>query len=310
MDAAMLTCLQIHEDQEAGGVLVFLPGQDDIESLQLLLEENLPYVRSKLSGQGLLKGSVISETTASAAVSTKHTVEGEATVDAEKIVTTTVEYATEGADSSYTVSLLQDFEVMALYAAMPPDEQLKVFSPMRPGVRRFILSTNIAETSVTISGIKYGEKLFCPLLSLLYSCSFHCLSRGYGLREDALHHSADRSGNAQGAACGEVPSEPEGRACGQRVRWQVLPSLHGRYKSIHTAILHLLIVFVSRRNIRQAAASSSSGDSAHKHRTSASTAESAGDPVPGTLPFPVASHGSVHAQGTGAAAHGRGHRQG
>jgi HrpA-like RNA helicase len=35
---------------------------------------------------------------------------------------------------------------------MPTDEQLRVFSRPHPGVRRFVLSTNIAETSVTVSG--------------------------------------------------------------------------------------------------------------------------------------------------------------
>lgn len=43
---------------------------------------------------------------------------------------------------------------------MPPDEQLKVFKPSPSGKRKFILSTNIAETSVTISGIKYGELVY------------------------------------------------------------------------------------------------------------------------------------------------------
>lgn len=33
--------------------------------------------------------------------------------------------------------------------------QLRAFAPGPPGVRKFVLSTNIAETSVTISGIKY-----------------------------------------------------------------------------------------------------------------------------------------------------------
>lgn len=33
---------QIHVEEESGGVLVFLPGQDDIESLHSLLEDNLP----------------------------------------------------------------------------------------------------------------------------------------------------------------------------------------------------------------------------------------------------------------------------
>jgi HrpA-like RNA helicase len=49
VDAAMLTCLQVHAEEEPGGVLVFLPGQDDIESLQGLLEEHLPTVRGRQS---------------------------------------------------------------------------------------------------------------------------------------------------------------------------------------------------------------------------------------------------------------------
>lgn len=37
---------------------------------------------------------------------------------------------------------------------MPPHEQAKAFVPY-PGKRKIILATNIAETSVTIPGIKY-----------------------------------------------------------------------------------------------------------------------------------------------------------
>ncbi|MCL4128157.1 UNVERIFIED_CONTAM: hypothetical protein GTU68_036888 [Idotea baltica] len=46
-------------------------------------------------------------------------------------------------------------KVYPLYAALPQHKQLKVFSPSLPGERKVILSTNIAETSVTIPGIKY-----------------------------------------------------------------------------------------------------------------------------------------------------------
>ena len=44
LDAALRTCAQIHSSEAPGGVLVFLPGQEDIESLQALLEEHLPSV--------------------------------------------------------------------------------------------------------------------------------------------------------------------------------------------------------------------------------------------------------------------------
>nr|CAD7424964.1 unnamed protein product [Timema monikensis] len=46
-------------------------------------------------------------------------------------------------------------KVYPLYSSLPSHMQLDVFRPTAPGMRKVILSTNIAETSVTISGIKY-----------------------------------------------------------------------------------------------------------------------------------------------------------
>lgn len=46
-------------------------------------------------------------------------------------------------------------KVFPFYAALPYHKQLKVFAPTLPGERKVIVSTNIAETSVTIPGIKY-----------------------------------------------------------------------------------------------------------------------------------------------------------
>lgn len=45
--------------------------------------------------------------------------------------------------------------VHTLYAAQPSTQQMAVFNPGPENMRKLILSTNIAETSVTISGIKY-----------------------------------------------------------------------------------------------------------------------------------------------------------
>ncbi|XP_027888190.1 ATP-dependent RNA helicase DHX33 [Xiphophorus couchianus] len=45
--------------------------------------------------------------------------------------------------------------VIPLYASLPPAQQLRVFQPAPKGCRKVILATNIAETSVTISGIKF-----------------------------------------------------------------------------------------------------------------------------------------------------------
>ncbi|KXZ53924.1 hypothetical protein GPECTOR_6g842 [Gonium pectorale] len=45
--------------------------------------------------------------------------------------------------------------VLPIYAALPPEQQMKVFEPAPPGTRKAILATNIAETSITIPGVRY-----------------------------------------------------------------------------------------------------------------------------------------------------------
>lgn len=45
--------------------------------------------------------------------------------------------------------------VYPLFAALPHKQQMETFKPPPPGCRKVILSTNIAETSITIPGIKY-----------------------------------------------------------------------------------------------------------------------------------------------------------
>ena len=44
---------------------------------------------------------------------------------------------------------------LPLYAGLPTDQQMAVFEPAEPGSRKVILSTNIAEASVTIDGIRF-----------------------------------------------------------------------------------------------------------------------------------------------------------
>jgi len=45
--------------------------------------------------------------------------------------------------------------VYPLFASLPNKEQMKAFQPAASGYRKIILATNIAETSVTIPGVKY-----------------------------------------------------------------------------------------------------------------------------------------------------------
>lgn len=49
-----------------------------------------------------------------------------------------------------------------IYSGLPQELQMKVFAPPKRNVRKVVIATNIAETSITIDGIVY--------LSLLVTC--------------------------------------------------------------------------------------------------------------------------------------------
>ncbi|XP_068665462.1 probable pre-mRNA-splicing factor ATP-dependent RNA helicase DEAH4 isoform X2 [Aristolochia californica] len=48
-----------------------------------------------------------------------------------------------------------DAIILPLHGSLPPEMQVRVFSPAPPNCRRFIVSTNIAETSLTVDGVVY-----------------------------------------------------------------------------------------------------------------------------------------------------------
>ncbi|KAE8696645.1 hypothetical protein F3Y22_tig00110653pilonHSYRG00041 [Hibiscus syriacus] len=46
-----------------------------------------------------------------------------------------------------------DALILPLHGSLPPEMQVRVFSPPPPNCRRFIVATNIAETSLTVDGV-------------------------------------------------------------------------------------------------------------------------------------------------------------
>src|SRR6478735_1614334 len=57
-------------------------------------------------------------------------------------------------DTAEALRDLRNTEVLPLYARLPTAEQQRVFQPSRTG-RRIVLATNVAETSLTVPGIRY-----------------------------------------------------------------------------------------------------------------------------------------------------------
>ncbi|GAB2280602.1 hypothetical protein Dimus_015231 [Dionaea muscipula] len=48
-----------------------------------------------------------------------------------------------------------DAIILPLHGSLPPEMQVRVFNPAPPNCRRFIVATNIAETSLTVDGVVY-----------------------------------------------------------------------------------------------------------------------------------------------------------
>lgn len=96
--AAALDCvMQVHVSEPEGDILVFLTGQEEIDTSVEVLNDRVKTL-----------GSAVSE-----------------------------------------------LIVVPVYAAMPSEMQSKIFEPAPEGARKVVLATNIAETSITIDGIKY-----------------------------------------------------------------------------------------------------------------------------------------------------------
>ncbi|WVZ95241.1 hypothetical protein U9M48_041032 [Paspalum notatum var. saurae] len=108
IDAAIVTVLQIHVTQPPGDILVFLTGQEEIETVDEILKHRTRGLGTKIS----------------------------------------------------------ELIICPIYANLPTELQAKIFEATPEGARKVVLATNIAETSLTIDGIKYViDPGFCKIKS-------------------------------------------------------------------------------------------------------------------------------------------------
>uniref|UniRef100_A0A4W5K2F7 RNA helicase n=1 Tax=Hucho hucho TaxID=62062 RepID=A0A4W5K2F7_9TELE len=97
--ATVETVLKIHETEDDGDVLAFLTGQEEVEKVVSLLQE-----QARALGR---------------------------------------------------LGMKKYLKVLPMYAGLPYTDQMKVFERTPPTVRKVVVATNIAETSITINGIVF-----------------------------------------------------------------------------------------------------------------------------------------------------------
>ncbi|KAL8938893.1 MAG: hypothetical protein Q9211_002990, partial [Gyalolechia sp. 1 TL-2023] len=145
-----------HKKLPPGGMLVFLTGQNEITSLAKRLKR--AFVHSY--GSKEIVGSVRIGA-AEAPLETEDLDIGEDDPRADRMQDETIsdvedvdaddgEFDIEGSTPS-----LSQIHVLPLYSQLQTKDQLKVFEPPPEGSRLIVLATNVAETSLTIPGIRY-----------------------------------------------------------------------------------------------------------------------------------------------------------
>ena len=99
------------------------------------------------------------------------------------------------------------YELLPLHGSIPSSEQRRIFTPPRPGVRKVVLSTNVAETSITIDDVvfvidcgKMKEKTYDP-----YS-KMSSLASGWISKANAKQR-AGRAGRSRPGVCFRLYSQ-------------------------------------------------------------------------------------------------------
>ncbi|EXJ87615.1 hypothetical protein A1O3_04576 [Capronia epimyces CBS 606.96] len=167
-----------HRKLPRGGILVFLTGQNEIRQVGARLRELL----APRSGADLKPATPRVQIAANEApleaedweVGPTNSMDGHDDLDVE-ILTHSEDEAEEAefdisddeheqGPLSFAASSTLEFSskepytsvhILPLYSQLPTSEQLKVFEPPPPNSRLIILATNVAETSLTIPGIRY-----------------------------------------------------------------------------------------------------------------------------------------------------------
>uniref|UniRef100_A0A8D0HC67 DEAH-box helicase 37 n=1 Tax=Sphenodon punctatus TaxID=8508 RepID=A0A8D0HC67_SPHPU len=168
---------KIHRMLPSGGILVFLTGQAEVNSLCRRLRKAFPFRKNKMAGDEdkddtvektrRFKKSRQKKTTTLPKInldnySVMPADEGDEDRDAEMdddedAVGSDIDLdlgddGSEGGEEPYSSLPLY---VLPLYSLLAPEKQAKVFRPPPPGTRFCIVATNVAETSLTIPGVKY-----------------------------------------------------------------------------------------------------------------------------------------------------------
>ncbi|XP_028271001.1 putative ATP-dependent RNA helicase DHX37 [Parambassis ranga] len=168
------TC-KIHRMLPPGGILVFLTGQAEVHTLCRKLRNAFPFRKGNRTaaedeeletseGMRKFKKAKQKKTVSlprinldnySALPVDEGDEDREAGIGDEEDGDSDLDLGDDTADTEEKADPSIPLYVLPLYSLLAPEQQAKVFRPSPPGTRLCVVATNVAETSLTIPGIKY-----------------------------------------------------------------------------------------------------------------------------------------------------------
>lgn len=160
IEEAFKKSCKIHKRLPPGGILVFLTGQNEINTVVRKLRKEFPFRNNKPHLYDLNDD-------------TEYRASNNVTMEAEDVDLEIAlreraaeelesESENDSEDEEGFDETLEDHQsetdplyVLPLYSLLPTKQQMKVFENPPPGSRLCIVATNVAETSLTIPGIRY-----------------------------------------------------------------------------------------------------------------------------------------------------------
>ncbi|KAI8986924.1 P-loop containing nucleoside triphosphate hydrolase protein [Pilobolus umbonatus] len=157
---------KIHERLPTGGILVFLTGQNEINLLCKQLRKTYPALPPSSSKKAVKEEqkAVKLESKKESLPAGKVDMEDESLELGDDYVEEDFDLESDDSDDDIGEGFEDDelvdvkdapLHVLPLYSMLPTAAQLRVFQPPPEGTRLCVIATNVAETSVTIPGIRY-----------------------------------------------------------------------------------------------------------------------------------------------------------
>ncbi|KAK3586402.1 hypothetical protein CHS0354_013106 [Potamilus streckersoni] len=158
---------KIHRMLPEGGILVFVTGQQEVHTLCSKLKNTFPINKTESSSQEKRKESrrklnknkersvLPNINLDNFSVAPVDEEEEEEALDSDLDLGNLEEKGSDEVESSHAGSCTEPLYMLPLYSLLPSHKQARVFEAVPSGCRLCVVSTNVAETSLTIPNIKY-----------------------------------------------------------------------------------------------------------------------------------------------------------